>query len=126
MRREGETVSGDSSYAFFAPGPWPRSLTPRPGAAIEEDQAFLIDASGALKSESVERNVWCEADGVGNRISVRVLPDSTRNAILATLGYIFGHRQKSPNQFLHSFQTGRSPIHGPIVRNHNSVRGRQA
>ena len=54
----GELVSGESSYAFFAPGPWPRSLTPRPGGAIEEDQAFVIEASGVLKRESVERNVW--------------------------------------------------------------------
>lgn len=81
----GEAVSGDAGYAFFAPGPWPRSITPRPGGAIEEDQAFIIDASGALKRESVERNVWCEADGVGNRIPVRILPDATRNEILAAL-----------------------------------------
>ena len=81
----GEAISGESSYAFFAPGPWPRSITPRPGGPVEEDQAFLIDASAALKNDSVERNVWCEADGVGNRISVRVLPDVTRNEILASL-----------------------------------------
>lgn len=81
----GEDVFGESAYAFFAPGPWPRSITPRPGGPIEEDQAFVIDASGALKSESVERNVWCEADGVGNRIPVRILPDDTRNLIFATL-----------------------------------------
>jgi len=87
----GEVVSGEASYAFFAPGPWPRSITPRPGGAIEEDQAFLIEASGALKRESVERKVWCEADGVGNRIPVRLLPDATRNEILATL-----HRDVQP------------------------------
>ena len=81
----GELVAGESSYAFFAPGPWPRSLTPRPGGLIEEDQAFVIDASGALKTESVERNIWCEADGVGNRIPVRIVPETTRNEILATL-----------------------------------------
>ena len=81
----GETVAGEAGYAFFAPGPWPRAITPRPGGAIEEDQAFLIDASGALQRESIERNVWCEADGVGNRIPVRILPDVTRNEMLATL-----------------------------------------
>ena len=80
----GEVVSGEASYAFFAPGPWPRSLMPRPGAAIEEDQAFLIDASIRLKRESVERNVWCEADGVGHRIPIRLLPDASRNEMLAT------------------------------------------
>jgi uncharacterized protein YfaS (alpha-2-macroglobulin family) len=87
----GESVSSPSGYAFFAPGPWPRTLMPRPEAAIEEDQAFLIEASGALKRESVERSVWCEADGVGQRIPVRVLADSARDEILAAL-----HRRAEP------------------------------
>ncbi len=87
----GEALTGEARYAFFAPGPWPRSLTPRPGGAIEEDQAFIVDASGAIKRESVELNVWCEADGVGNRILVRILPDATRQAILASL-----HRELQP------------------------------
>jgi len=81
----GEAVTGAAAYAFFAPGPWPRSLTPRPGGPIEEDQAFLLETSGALKRESVERNVWCEADGVGNRIPVRLLTEATRNEILTSL-----------------------------------------
>jgi uncharacterized protein YfaS (alpha-2-macroglobulin family) len=87
----GEVVAGEARYAFFAPGPWPRSLTPRPGVEIEEDQAFVVEASGAIRRDSVERNVWCEADGVGNRIPVRILPDATRNEILATL-----HRDVQP------------------------------
>ncbi len=81
----GETLASDARYAFFAPGPWPRSLTPAPGAAIEEDQAFLIEASGKLRRDSIESKVWCEADGVGNRIPVRVLPDATRKEILGSL-----------------------------------------
>lgn len=80
----GEAVRGEAGYAFFAPGPWPRSLLPQPGSAIEEEQAFLIEASGALKRESVEQNVWCEADGVGNRIPIRLLADKERDAALAT------------------------------------------
>ncbi|MBI4743090.1 MAG: alpha-2-macroglobulin, partial [Betaproteobacteria bacterium] len=91
----GEAVSGEARYAFFAPGPWPRSLTPRPGSAIEEDQAFVVEAGGALKRESVERNVWCEADGVGNRIPARVLPEATRQEILEAL-----HRDAQPGTLL--------------------------
>ena len=80
----GAAVMGEPAYAFFAPGPWPRSINPRPGGQIEEDQAFLVEASGALKRESIEKNVWCEADGIGNRIPIRILPDKERNAALAT------------------------------------------
>ena len=88
----GEAVSGEAGYAFFPPGPWPRSLTPGPGAAVEEDSAFLIDAGAALKGESVERNVWCEVDGVGHRMPVRVLADKTLQEMLAATG-----RRASPN-----------------------------
>ena len=78
-------MTGEPGYAFFAPGPWPRSIMPRPGGAIEEDSAFLIDASGGLKRESLERNVWCEADGVGHRMPARILPDAVRNDMLAAV-----------------------------------------
>jgi hypothetical protein len=87
----GDAVRGESSYAFFAPGPWPRSIMPSPGDRIEEDQAFLIEASGPLKRESVEKYVWCEANGVGNRIPVRLLSDPERDAALATF-----HRTPTP------------------------------
>lgn len=82
---DGDPMTGEPGYAFFAPGPWPRSITPRPGGAIEEDSAFLIDASGGLKRESLERNVWCEADGVGHRMPARILPDAVRNDMLAAV-----------------------------------------
>ena len=82
---DGDPMTGEPGYAFFAPGPWPRSIMPRPGGAIEEDSAFLIDASGGLKRESVERNVWCEADGVGHRMPARILPDAVRNDMLAAV-----------------------------------------
>ena len=83
---KGEAITGESRYEFFAPGPWPRSILPRGGQKIEEDQAFLIEPSAAVTRESVERNVWCEADGVGNRIPVRLLPDKTRAEMVASQG----------------------------------------
>lgn len=81
----GEAVSGQDSFAFFAPGPWPRSITPRAGGNIEEDQGFLVELNGPVRRDSVEKNVWCEADGVGQRIPIRILPDTTRNAMLASV-----------------------------------------
>lgn len=83
-----KTVHGEAiqavRYFFFAPGPWPRSLSPSAGSSIEEDQGFLIFASSPLDRASVEKNVWCEADGVGHRIPARLLPDATRKEMLAT------------------------------------------
>ena len=45
----GEAVNS-ASYNFYAPGPWPRSMTPGQGYEIEEDQAFLLEASAAVNA----------------------------------------------------------------------------
>ncbi|MBS1197432.1 MAG: large extracellular alpha-helical protein, partial [Proteobacteria bacterium] len=79
----GEAVT-QALYQFFAAGPWPRSISPSAGSTIEEDQGFLITTNSPLNRASIEKNVWCEADGVGNRIPIRLLPDSTRKEMLAS------------------------------------------
>ena len=79
----GEGMGGKNVYSFYASGPWPRSILPRPGGPVEEDQAFIINGGGSLDKASVEKNVWCEADGVGNRIPVRFVADALRSDILS-------------------------------------------
>ncbi|MBK6908013.1 MAG: alpha-2-macroglobulin [Rhodocyclaceae bacterium] len=86
----GEALSGGTRYAFFAGGPWPRSLQPRPAALIEEDQAFVINAGGPIKTASLENRLWCEAEGVGQRIAARPVPAAQRSEILAHAHGNFG------------------------------------
>ncbi len=81
----GESMGGQTRYRFFAPGPWPRAVQPSPGSAIEEDQAFVITPAGPVRAASVEQNAWCEADGVGNRIPLRLVPEKQRGEILAAV-----------------------------------------
>ena len=81
----GEAISGQTRYRFYAPGPWPRAVHPSPGSGIEEDQAFVITPAGPVKPASVEQYVWCEADGVGNRIPARMVPEPLRREILSSL-----------------------------------------
>jgi uncharacterized protein YfaS (alpha-2-macroglobulin family) len=78
----GDPVTGNTRFEFFAAGPWPRSVRPAPGTPVDEEQAFIINAGGPIKPESVESNVWCEADGVGSRIPVRLLPPPQRAELL--------------------------------------------
>ncbi len=80
----GESVDGQRQYRFFAPGPWPRQVLPSTNSHIDEDQAFVIAPAGPVTIESVERNAWCEADGIGNRITVRAVPEKQRKEILAS------------------------------------------
>jgi alpha-2-macroglobulin len=88
----GETPTGTNHYEFFVPGPWPRSLYPKPEAYVDEEQAFIINVGGGLlpTTESVEKSVWCEADGVGNRIPARVVSEPLNEEILANAPVNFG------------------------------------
>ena len=87
----GETLSGNSRFEFFAPGPWPRSIFPQPGMKVAEDQAFIIRVGGSLPApDSVEKSIWCEADGVGSRIPVRLVPAPLRQEILTQTHNNFG------------------------------------
>lgn len=79
----GETLSGRNRFEFFAGPPRPYSLYPRPGSMVEEDQAFVINSGGPIKRESLEKNLWCEADGVGNRIPLRLLSESLSREVLS-------------------------------------------
>ncbi len=80
----GERVTGKKRFEFFVPGPWPRSLLPVPETVVDENQAFIISVGGGIlpTTASVESSIWCEADGVGNRIPVRLLPDTQQQDIL--------------------------------------------
>ena len=81
---DGAVVVGDTSPNFFAPGPWPRSISTGESsdATIEEDQVFIITPSAPLKTESLEKNLWCEADGVGQRIPVRLITEAQKKALI--------------------------------------------
>lgn len=79
---DGKPLTGRRQFAFFAAGPWPRNVMPRAGSAVDEEQAFILDGGGPLDGASIERSVWCEAAGVGNRIPVRQVPEAQRADIL--------------------------------------------
>jgi uncharacterized protein YfaS (alpha-2-macroglobulin family) len=82
----GETITGKNRFEFFGAAPRPWRIQPAPGAAIEEDQAFIINGGGALNAKSLENNLWCEADGVGQRLPARPVSDALRNEVLLQVG----------------------------------------
>ncbi|HEX5338021.1 MAG TPA: MG2 domain-containing protein [Gallionella sp.] len=82
---DGGTVYGQREFLITTPGPWIQNINPRPNASIEEDQAFIIDVRMPVSKQTVEAHAWCEAEGVGERIPVQVLPVSEYQAILRGL-----------------------------------------
>jgi uncharacterized protein YfaS (alpha-2-macroglobulin family) len=92
----GEPVGGRSEYRFYPPGPWPRRIEPTAGAAIEEDQAFVLSPAGPVDPATIDQHVWCEAEGVGHRIPIRTVDTAQRAAVLDSL-----HRKDENELVLH-------------------------
>ncbi len=60
-------------YEVFTAGPWIARIEPYENSSIEENQHFFIESSAKVKSESVVKHAWCEVEGVGERIPVKLL-----------------------------------------------------
>ncbi len=82
----GEVLTGQRRFEFFGAAPRPWAIRPAPGSAIEEDQAFIINGGGPLDLKSLDEQLWCEADGVGQRMPARPVSDAIRRAVLEHSG----------------------------------------
>jgi hypothetical protein len=81
------TLAGDAvapgTYAFTTGGPAIRRSLPYEGAAIDENQVFILALDAPAADASIEANAWCGVEGVGERIGVRVLQGDEKAKILA-------------------------------------------
>lgn len=82
----GESVTGQSDFTITSPGPWVLNIQPWTneyrGTQVEEDQIFLITPRSPVKPNSVEAHAWCEVEGVGERLPLKVLQESVLQNIL--------------------------------------------
>lgn len=81
----GSALTGPERYQFNSGGPFIRSWQPSYGK-IDEQQLFMLELNGAATAQSLQDNVWCAADGIGERIPVRLVEGEQRNALLKALG----------------------------------------
>lgn len=75
-------LTGATEYSFNTGGPAIVSNQPFDGAQIEEEQYFMLRLSGAAVEGTVLANAWCEVDGIGERIGVRVIGGNIRDELL--------------------------------------------
>ncbi|MCE1183198.1 MAG: MG2 domain-containing protein [Rhodocyclales bacterium] len=81
----GEKLDGKHRFEFFGAPPRPWRIQPAAGSDIEEDAAFVINPGSTLDPASVENNLWCEADAIGQRIPARPVTPSQRDELLKQL-----------------------------------------
>ncbi len=76
------TLTGATVFEFSTGGPAVTATQPWSGSTIEEDQHFLLRLSGAATSASIAANAWCEAEGIGERLPLKLVEGAAREAVL--------------------------------------------
>ncbi|MFM9916038.1 MAG: MG2 domain-containing protein [Rhizobacter sp.] len=84
--RSETALTGATSFAFSTGGPAVESIQPDEGATIEEDQHFLLTVNGAATDRSVATHAWCEVEGLGDRLPVRIVTGALRDRIASVAG----------------------------------------
>ena len=82
----GALFTGASSYKFNSGGPFVQNLRPGSYERIDEEQYFLLQLNGAATLTSIQENVWCSAEGLGERVPVRLIEGRERDSLLKSQG----------------------------------------
>ncbi len=81
----GAELKGGTSYPFNTGGPFVEMVQPGNWVRIEEEQAFVLLLNGEATPESVQANVWCAIDGLGERVPVRLIEGPQRTPLIKDL-----------------------------------------
>jgi alpha-2-macroglobulin len=76
------TLTGTTEFSFSTGGPAVVSTQPYDGGQVDEDQFFMLRLSGAAVEATVVANAWCEVEGIGERIDVRIISGEARAQLL--------------------------------------------
>ncbi|MFC5474777.1 alpha-2-macroglobulin family protein [Paraherbaspirillum soli] len=77
----GAAVSGKTAFQFNTGGPAVVDVKPS-GGSIDEQQIFILVQNGTATSDSILKHVYCEAEGVHERIPVKLIGGADRKELL--------------------------------------------
>jgi uncharacterized protein YfaS (alpha-2-macroglobulin family) len=87
----GAALGGQREFNVATGGPAVLEAQPRDGASrIDENQAFVLALSAPAAPASILQHVWCRADGVNEKIPVRLLEGQAREQILLQNRWLVG------------------------------------
>ena len=75
-------LEGPREFRFTTGAPVVVSVQPYPGSRIAEDQHFLLHLNGTVDPASLQTAVWCEMEGLLDRLPVTVVDGAARQAVL--------------------------------------------
>lgn len=80
----GQPLADTTPFSFNTGGPAIVQAMPREGSmAVDEQQVFVLGLDALPREDTVAEHAWCRADGINERIPVRVLAGAERDQILA-------------------------------------------
>ncbi|WP_249661402.1 MG2 domain-containing protein [Variovorax sp. PCZ-1] len=82
----GRRISSASSYAFNSGGPFVKRIWPYEGQRIDEEQIFVLQLSGAVDPATLNGNLWCNVQGLGERVPFKMVEGGARTEVLKSLG----------------------------------------
>ena len=92
---KGVDLASPLSYKFNTGGPFVQTIQPYMGSRIDEEQFFTLRLNGPATLASVQANLWCAVDGLGERVPVRLIAGADRSALLKSQG-LASEAEKSP------------------------------
>ncbi|MFZ6644074.1 MG2 domain-containing protein [Undibacterium sp. TJN25] len=78
----GNTISGKSAFQFNTGGPAVVNIQPYNDATVDEEQAFILTQNGAATESSVLAHLYCEIEGVHERVPVKFVAADLRAQLL--------------------------------------------
>jgi uncharacterized protein YfaS (alpha-2-macroglobulin family) len=79
----GKPLTGERRFTFDTGGPAVVEAAPREGSSyIDEQQIFVLGLDAPASDDTVAAHAWCRADGINEKIGVRVLQGTERQQVL--------------------------------------------
>jgi hypothetical protein len=82
---KGAELTSTGGYQFSTGGPFVQNIQPSGGNRMDEDQFFTLELSGQAMLASVQANMWCAVEGLGERVAVRLIDGKDRADLLKSL-----------------------------------------
>ncbi|QXL84490.1 alpha-2-macroglobulin [Comamonas sp. NLF-1-9] len=95
---EGASWKRATSYQFNTGGPFVQRVYPGSWGSIEEQQYFILQLNGDASAASIAEHVWCDLEGVGERVPVRAIDGAEREALLRAR-QLWEAAQKAPLRY---------------------------
>ena len=82
----GASITSASNYKFNTGGPFVQNVRPGSYERIDEEQYFIVQLNGPATLKSVQDNISCTVEGLGERVPIKLIDGAARAELLKARG----------------------------------------